>query len=155
MSVQVADQTKRVKGNDLSFYCQVKKESKDSGAKLLFFCSECRRYLLLRDREQIQEHVESHKESRVHERMALPQIALTKMQLGFPRLPRREISLSSVILGNRKGAWFYKRHPVATGKEVAAHIVSGLSAENKKEMNINGKGVSEHSNLSEKVCHDT
>jgi hypothetical protein len=56
--------------------------------------------------------------------MAIPQIQ--RMQFPLPRLPRREISLSSVILGKRKGAWFYKRHPVATGKEVAAHIFSGL-----------------------------
>jgi len=52
----------------------------------------------------------------------------------FPRilsLPR-QISVSSAILGKKKAAWYYKRHPVATGKEVAAHIFSGLPKQQRR-----------------------
>lgn len=44
----------------------------------------------------------------------------------IPRMPDlRGSSLSDAIFG-RRGAWFYKRHPVATGSEVASHILGRL-----------------------------
>lgn len=65
------------------------------------------------------------------QRIPVPQIpALTFPIPRVPRLPEGS-SLASAILGT-KGAWFYKRHPVATGKEVAAHIFGGLQVPRSK-----------------------
>ena len=61
------------------------------------------------------------------QRMLTPEELRTKMMQfpSVPHLPREEISLSSAIFG-KKGAFWYKRHPVASGSEVAAHIFEGL-----------------------------
>jgi hypothetical protein len=60
-----------------------------------------------------------------------PQVPMTTLPI--PRLPHlpEGSSLASAILG-RKESWFYKKHPVATGSEVAAHIFSGLPKQPKQ-----------------------
>jgi len=66
------------------------------------------------------------------QRIPVPQIpALTFPMPRVPRLPEGS-SLASAILGT-KGAWFYKRHPVATGSEVFRHIFSGLPRQKRKK----------------------
>jgi len=66
--------------------------------------------------EQVQEQIQIQRQT---QRQAQKQL---QMHLQITR----QISVSSAILGKKKGAWFYKRHPVATGREVASHILGGL-----------------------------
>jgi hypothetical protein len=53
VSVRVAEETKRVRGDVLGFFSGIKQEKR---SKLLFFCSRCGKHLLLNDRSEIREH---------------------------------------------------------------------------------------------------
>lgn len=75
---------------------------------------------------QVQQQVQSQRqELRQMLAQQIPQKQIPRLQ-PFYKLPERQVSVANFILGKRRGAAFYKRHPVPTGMEVASHIFSGL-----------------------------
>jgi hypothetical protein len=64
VSVRVAEEAKRVRGDVLGFFSGIKQEKRYSRVKFLFFCSRCGKHLLLKSRAEIKLYLEAHKELR-------------------------------------------------------------------------------------------
>lgn len=116
---------------------EVQKPSKEARAKALQAMEPLSKVIL--SQKQVLGQTTRQIQKQVQKQIQTPRMAFPERQIptmGFPRLlglPREEISVSSAILGKKKTAWFYKKHPVPSGREVASHILEGLPKQKRRK----------------------